>query len=473
MPWKIEERDEKFCVVKRADGKVEKCFDDRKAAADHMSKLDDEERATSKSFSQLQQDEVDYTVLSSRPNEACAACRWFKSYGDEYNYHSACHIVNSWPEAIEPTGWCNRFEMKVPYEETITPMPVVIVSEGAEASPESKETAKSTSWSSFLGAVRGAFGGKKELRESGFKVFDDGKWVGWWTNTFKDRDGEHFPGAAIDAYIDRVDGSLVPLPQLWFWHTPGTKHGEAQWLGRVGQYCVAVGQLDEGPIGELAKAYYKRHGGNLAMSHGFTYNVAAKKGGVYHEFNTFELSTLPPRVAANPYTKFEEVKEMALSQEKRAALEAFLGKERAAQVIAQTEAASKAIEDAGVAYKDFTDPEPPASPAPEAVDRAEAGLKELIGDVMTDSAEAVRVTALLTKAFETLKADSLAKIQEALEIAQDAKTKVETIEKAVELRPRSATRASETRIEDPATEGKLKETLGTRHPFTGLLVAEE
>lgn len=39
MPWKIEERDEKHCVVKESDGSVEKCHDSRSEAEDHMKAL--------------------------------------------------------------------------------------------------------------------------------------------------------------------------------------------------------------------------------------------------------------------------------------------------------------------------------------------------------------------------------------------------------------------------------------------------
>lgn len=39
MPWKIESRNGKYCVVRKPDGKVEKCHDSRGEAQDHMAAL--------------------------------------------------------------------------------------------------------------------------------------------------------------------------------------------------------------------------------------------------------------------------------------------------------------------------------------------------------------------------------------------------------------------------------------------------
>lgn len=426
---------------------------------------------TEKSFMLFRQADVNYTPLSLSPGQACANCRFFKSYGGEYSMHPECHLVDSWPEAIEATGRCDRWEAApVPEPLEQPPIPVVIVE--VETETETGEAAQGgkSAWQNVMGAFRRLLHRAPDT-SSGFKVYGD-RWVGWWTNNFEDRDGEFFTEKAIDEYVERVDAGIVPYPQLWYWHVPGTKHGEADWLARIDHYCVAAGTFDDTPAGKAAKAYYSSARDQQSMSHGFTYDVTAKKDKVYHQFNTFELSPLPPRVAANPFTQFEEVKAMGLSPEKQAQLERVFGAQIAASIIADTEAKSKAIEEAGVAYKDFARMDEPTSPAPEAVKAVEAEVKTLISETMRDSAEAVTVVANLVKAFAALQTDSAAKLEQALKIAEESQAEVKALREQMDLRPRSASRASETEIEDTEATKKLKEQLATKHSFTGLLVEE-
>ena len=140
-----------------------------------------------------------------------------------------------------------------------------------------------------------------------FKTVEADRWLALWTNNFRDREGEIFSQRAIDDYIARVDLGIIPMPELWFWHLPGTRIGQAQWLGRIGHYAVAAGTFDDTPLGRAAAKNLAR--GRWAVSHGFVYNPRYLIDGVYHRFNTFEISVLPAGagVAANPYALIEEV----------------------------------------------------------------------------------------------------------------------------------------------------------------------
>lgn len=197
-------------------------------------------------------------------------------------------------------------------------------------------------------------GGKSDLTApAGFKAFGD-HWFAWWSNSFEDRDGEWFAEKAIDEYVMRVDVGAVPYPELWFWHTPGTRFGQAEMVARRGHMAVAVGTFDDTPLGRAMKdAFAKGRGQDYGMSHGFVYDSGQKRGNVYHQFNTFELSVLPADVAANPYTAFEEVKAMELTPEKTAALKRMIGAEMTDKLLSETDAKSRQIEELGVRYKDF------------------------------------------------------------------------------------------------------------------------
>lgn len=187
--------------------------------------------------------------------------------------------------------------------------------------------------------------------ESGIKVVGN-NWFARYSNAFQDREKEFFPVEAIDRYIERVDSGVVPAPELWVWHTP-IVIGKAKTIARIDKFVVAAGVFSNDPLGQAAKAYLAAH--KAKLSHGFVFDRDAYKDGAYWDYNTFEISILPfgKGVEANAYTNFE-VKDMKISDEKRKFFAEMFGKETAEALIANTEKASKALEEAGVQFKDFT-----------------------------------------------------------------------------------------------------------------------
>lgn len=179
------------------------------------------------------------------------------------------------------------------------------------------------------------------LEANGFKVTGN-RWFAWWSNNFEDRDGEIFTEHAIDNYVGRVKSGATPYPELWFWHMKGTKHGQADYVGRVGHYAVAAGEFDNSPLAQSLKVHYGN--GEWAVSHGFRYPPSQKQRGVYHHFTTFELSPLRPQAAANPYTEFNEVVKMQISPEAMAELEKAVGKEEATRIMQRAETGGKQLE---------------------------------------------------------------------------------------------------------------------------------
>jgi hypothetical protein len=305
---------------------------------------------------ELSQAETNYVPLSAVQGKACASCRWFMAYGD-------CYIVEDEPEPILATGYCDRHEA-TPVPEPVPDVIETLAEALGEVLDEQAETIATSIYASPMWAERARKALKDVFakllpkpKDDAFSVFKgtDGKyhWHAIHTNNFEDLEEEILTEKGHDGYIARLDMNLVPMPVLESWHTPGTEHGKATLLWRSGHFVHAVGDFDETPIAEKAIEYYRKNKGKIKLSHGFTAPEWAFDGKHYDEYNTFEISTLPPFAAANPFTSFEEIKEMAMTDDKRQHLEAMFGKDFVTGIEAKDIEHGKALEDARVAYKDY------------------------------------------------------------------------------------------------------------------------
>lgn len=470
-----------------------------------MPETNETQQVASEKAWMYSQVETAYVPVSPAMPSACAGCRWFNSYGSEYSQHPDCRIVNSYPDPIEPTGWCNKFEaMPAPAEIPQTPMPVVIVdadvtevvvgeaalggkadeapadgdedtteveavdveeTPAEEATVDVPSTIKRVVLN--IGAtVEKAFRRKPDEAATGLKVVDN-NWLAVWSNNFKDRDGEMFPETAIDDYVARVDMGVVAQPELWVWHAgKSVRIGQADWVGRHGHFLFAAGTFDADEKAQTAKAYYAKNAHKTTISHGFTYPAEQFDGKCYRSFNTFEISLLPSGVEANLYTSLAGVKAMALSDEKKKYMEEVFGKERAGQILADWDKRGKALEELNVEFKDFVAPEGSESVEAKALERAEKSLRDLIPELAEGSAEAV--TAAL----------------EAVKVAKSSDAKVKTLEGEIDklraemrLRPRAASQSPETVLSEASEisksiKEKFEQQMVERDPFTGLEVVK-
>jgi len=303
---------------------------------------------------------------------------------------------------------------------------------------------------------------------AGFKALGN-KWFAWWSNAFEDYDGEYFSEKAIDEYVMRVDSGVVPMPELWLWHTPGTKHGAAEWVGRIGHFAVAAGSFDETPAGKAAQAFFAKAKGDYGMSHGFVFDPGQKSDGVFHQFNTFEISVLPREKAANPYTAFEEVFDMEMSDEKRAFLAQVLGGEEVAdQLIVATEARSKAMDALDVRYKDFVsmdatatkedlidDEQPPAEEAPMAEARPSA-MGEFVVSITEDVSALAEAVNILIGKLEAVQSEDMAEKARHQQSEAALRADIKALREAFDLRPRSAAADAATEIEKSALTDAIK-----------------
>lgn len=448
-----------------------------------------------------QQRDVEYVTVSPNLPAACAGCRWFNSYGSYADaQHPDCRIVDSYPNAIEATGWCNKFEAMPAEPYPQTPMPVVIVDadvtavvvdgkatgdeeppeadgegDAVEAEPETSDVAtvdvptgvRRLVINIAEAAMKALTRRDAEEYTTAFKVIEhpngSAHWLAVYSNNFKDRDGELFPTKAIDAYIQRVDTGIVPPPELWVWH--GGKNvaiGNADWVAREGHFTFAAGQFYGGEAAKVAKAYYAKHAKDTGISHGFTFPESKFDGKHYHEFNTFEISLLPRGAEANWYTSLEGVKAIEMDEKKQQYLEEVFGKEHAARILSDWDKRGKALEELNVEFKDFAGASQ-GEASKEAVDRASKSVTDLLFDVLENSTQPIEAATQAVKAAKAAnsRVDALA--------AQVAELKA-----LIDQRPR-ASQSDATLLNTESEAGKalvekINAQMVERDPFSGLPV---
>lgn len=175
------------------------------------------------------------------------------------------------------------------------------------------------------------------------------RWFARYSNAWQDRDGEIATEAGHKEYIEWAYGNKT-FPQLWLWHTPGTRIGEADWLEFSDGFAHASGLIDQG---KEAAAQQLASQKELGVSHGF---VSVQSGKDIHRYRTFEISVLPLKRAAVWTTDFnvigKEAEAVAFTKDKREFLVGVIGEEAVKQLEAGTEKAAASLKQLGVAYKD-------------------------------------------------------------------------------------------------------------------------
>ncbi len=354
----------------------------------------------------LDQDEAEYNDRGGTDAQACSNCRWFVSPG-------ACVIVEGFPLPIVSGGWSNRWEARKDAE-GMDPIPVTIVD--GEASLSAIDGLKQVA-DSLVKAVAGLIsrenpktGSAAALPEADpsrqFAFYKDTagetRWIAWVTNKWRDRDN---PAEIIEekAHLDYVGwvDKTGNFPEAWLWHTPGTRWGIADMVDYTDGFLVASGVVDKG-MESVAEAL---EGEDLGVSHGFRYRHSDQEQGIIGWYRSFELSPLPPDVAANQWTSFDMIGkevEMAFNAAKREFLVGKIGEDRVALLENDTKGMRQALEKAGVESKEIedalaADPPKDTKDAPAAVLSADQ-MKEISLATGKAAAEAL----LATEAFKGL-----------------------------------------------------------------------
>lgn len=348
------------------------------------------------------QSEVEYNANGGTLNprsQACSTCRWFS--------HGRCHIVRDYPAEIVSNGWCNKWAeapQPKPMEVTIVEAEPVLEVGMMEAKPPGiiERVGK---------AINHVLGRDSPDSVTGFKVRGN-HFLATYSGTFQDKDGEYFTTKGADEYIARVEQRLVAPPFLAVWHYinpdtgKGAVIGEVKTVFRIGNFICAAGEFYTDARSQKAREFYAnpRNARQTKMSHGFMYDARYKEGNTYHRWNTFEITLLPNGAEAFPYTAFEAKEKdntMPLSEPQRKYLENIWGKEEVDKMVADREGASKALQDLGLGYKDFTPVQPDTAtdtPAP----ATDEGFKAFLGTLMQDHGTVVQLLQAMDNRINTM-----------------------------------------------------------------------
>lgn len=159
------------------------------------------------------------------------------------------------------------------------------------------------------------------------------QWMTVYSNNFLDDDRPQniITKDSHMRFVDMVDKEVFPLPELWLYHIPQYKFGEAEWVAYDDNgFALAGGIIDNNPAAiNLAKEISMLDPSMIRVSHSMPktsvkYDGSDERSIVEHQ--TIEISPLPDFVAATQLTGFvldksKEADDMAIDKKKRDILE--------------------------------------------------------------------------------------------------------------------------------------------------------
>lgn len=218
-----------------------------------------------------------------------------------------------------------------------------------------------------------------------------------WSNNFVDREGEIFTAAAHKEFVDWAT-TAGEYPELWLWHTKGSKFGQVDWLDWSDGFVHASGLIDAGKEA-LAERLVETESG---VSHGF---LGLQQKNLIHWYRSYELSVLPIKNAAVWTTSFNildagKALEMGFTPEKRKYFEGLgIAEDQIKSWESQTDGLADALKGLGLESKAADlgiAVEPP--PTPEAV--AEQSFRVEMLKSMQATQEVLTALATQVKAID-------------------------------------------------------------------------
>jgi hypothetical protein len=134
------------------------------------------------------------------------------------------------------------------------------------------------------------------------------RWLAIYSNNYRDNDNppEIISEASHRSFVKGVETGVYPYPELWLWHVPGSRIGQADWLTYTDDgFAVASGYFDKDKE-HVAKELSKQQ--DTLVSHGMPKTFVKRDPEdetVIIQHITKEISPLPSKAAANKLTGFE------------------------------------------------------------------------------------------------------------------------------------------------------------------------
>lgn len=386
----------------------------------------------------LSQSEANYRPTGGGKSQACSNCKFFVS-------PARCTVVSG---EIAPNGLSDMWQAVPTY--VPEPIPVVIVGGMKEQKEPSFVDKVKAGIASLIGVTPEP---NSPLGLTIFKQADGSyRWFARYSNSWEDRDKELITQDAHKEFVEWATSNKM-YPELWLWHTPGTRFGVADWLDFSDGFAHASGVVDDTPQAKSTVEYLSTlPAGYLGVSHGFQ---CKQDGRFITKYRSFEVSVLPSEVASALGTDFnvfgKETDIMAFSKTQREFLVANMGEEAVTQLEARSEKAASALKATGLAFKEAEGVEQ----AKEQVTSNE-GIKELtalvaqtLSTVNELSESIVGVKAIAEEALttakkskdETVEDEFLARVAKAVQVARPTDSKSNEVDaaKAKELGTPAAT----------------------------------
>ena len=249
------------------------------------------------------------------------------------------------------------------------------------------------------------------------------RWVSVVSNYYRDRDKppEIISGKAHREYVAYTDRT-GDYPDLWFWHLLGSKVGKADWLDFFDGFLVASGTFDKDSDSVAEKL--SQHPDPLTVSHGFKRLSFDKPTTTTNAYRMKEISILPVRVEANPWTDFSTLKEdaMSMSPQKRAILAQFLPEEKLDAIEQVVKELRVKAEASGVDWKALLDEPPEGSDSNDTDKATTEPIQVDVKALALEVAEALQLKAL---------SDTLTEIKARLDSITSLENKIKALEGAM------------------------------------------
>lgn len=257
-----------------------------------------------------------------------------------------------------------------------------------------------------------------EEENSSFMIFKDRggrlRFVTKYSNKFRDDDRpvkEIISENSHRRFAEMVDKGIYPMPELWLWHVPEWKFGQADWLAYDDSgFAMASGLIDEGK--EHVATWLSKQKG-VRTSHGMPPASIVRDPddpSIIVAHQTVEISPLPDFAAANKMTGFlilgNESKEtgMAIPTQK---LQQLMEKwnadpELLKQLELSNEADAQFAKDSGIDSKEVgdevSDESTPEQETPAAENVEELEVQDEIRDEVAEESQADEDAEVANKA---------------------------------------------------------------------------
>lgn len=238
------------------------------------------------------------------------------------------------------------------------------------------------------------------------------RWFARYSNHFRDDDNppEIISSQSHKTFVDMVDKGLAPYPELWLWHVPEWKFGQADWVAYDDSgFALAAGTIDKGK--EYVAEWLAKQK-DVLVSHGMPPTTIVRDEqdpSIIVQHETREISPLPGFAAANRITGWvltspaNKETTMSIPKDKRDQLVKGWGIDESwlDQLEESNRAAAKEASEAGVQSKEKSDQDetkdaPVAEEATQAVESEETEASADMSAYPTRSEVVEAVTAVLT-----------------------------------------------------------------------------